>query len=293
MEKNRIAIYTAIFGDYDDLIAPEGEVLDCDFFCFTDNKNLKSDLYTIIYTPSVFTDKTRDARKIKTMPHLILPDYEYTLWIDSNITFESYDIRSLFEEFLCNHDIAFHSHRVRDCLYLEAKECIRRNLDQASTIVNQIVKYVYEGYPIHNGLVETGVIFRKNTEIVRKINEEWWGEIKNGTKRDQISINYVLWKSKENCFKIDENFSSNKNFSIKNHRMSKDNSVKEFISREELEKKNLDLENIIASQKFSKLKFCEKELQSSISELKKMRSSKFWKLRSKYLNLKKGIFSIK
>jgi hypothetical protein len=32
----RVAIYTAIFGDYDELKAPVAQDIDCDFFCFTD-----------------------------------------------------------------------------------------------------------------------------------------------------------------------------------------------------------------------------------------------------------------
>ena len=43
IRKNNVVIYTAIFGDYDDLKEPPKKLArNCDFICFTNNKKLKS-----------------------------------------------------------------------------------------------------------------------------------------------------------------------------------------------------------------------------------------------------------
>lgn len=59
-----------------------------------------------------------------------------------------------------------------------------------------MVKYQNDGYLSQNGPVMTNMIFRKHTKIINDFNELWWNEIKNGSRRDQLSFNYVLSKSK-------------------------------------------------------------------------------------------------
>ena len=52
-----------------------------------------------------------------------------------------------------------------------------------------------ENYPENNGLISGGVLVRKHTdEKLIKVMEEWWYFVKNFSKRDQLSFNYVAWK---------------------------------------------------------------------------------------------------
>jgi len=46
-EKSRLVIYTAIIGNYDTLKDPEYIDENCDYVCFTDNRELKSDIWQI------------------------------------------------------------------------------------------------------------------------------------------------------------------------------------------------------------------------------------------------------
>ena len=58
-------------------------------------------------------------------------------------------------------------------------------------------RYQKEGYPRHNGLITGMVILRRHNEKdCIKVMEHWWTEIKYGSKRDQLSFNYVAWKNK-------------------------------------------------------------------------------------------------
>ena len=62
---------------------------------------------------------------------------------------------------------------------------------------DQVKGYQDEGYPSHNGLITGMVILRRhNEEDCIKVMEDWWTEIKYGSKRDQLSFNYVAWKNK-------------------------------------------------------------------------------------------------
>ncbi len=47
-----------------------------------------------------------------------------------------------------------------------------------------------------NGLTATGIIFRKNNDQqLIKVMEDWWEEIQNNSRRDQLSFCYVCWKN--------------------------------------------------------------------------------------------------
>ena len=284
MKKNNIAIYTAIFGDYDNLIVPEKEISGCDFYCFTDNENLKSDFYKIIKIERQFSDPTRDARRVKSMSHYFLSEYKYTLWVDSNIHFRYFNVQKLFNLFLSNHDVAIHTHRVRDCVYKEAEECIKRSLDRPFLIVSQIVRYINSRYPVNNGLAETSVIFRRNTPVINKMNEDWWREISVGSKRDQLSIDYVAWKNNTEYFRINESVRNGRYFFAEKHKKDKDDVVKSAVSINVLKDRVVKLENIILNMKKSGTS------SSGTRRLKReiniMKTSKFWKMRSCYLKIR-------
>jgi hypothetical protein len=99
----------------------------------------------------------------------------------------------------------------RNCIYDEANAIlnfgkihsqntpergIKNWKDNPTTIINQINKYISDGYPHQNGLSSNAIIFRNhNNSDVIKTMEEWWLEIKYGSRRDQLSFNYVAWKT--------------------------------------------------------------------------------------------------
>ena len=58
----------------------------------------------------------------------------------------------------------------------------------------QVERYKIEGYPENLGLSECTVILRRHTNQIKEFNEAWWEEIKNGSRRDQLSFDYVARK---------------------------------------------------------------------------------------------------
>lgn len=177
-------IITAIFGAKDTLnddINVEGAKA----VCFTDNPDLKSDVWEIRLIPDLFTDKRRTSRMPKILPHLFLPDATYSLYVDGNII-SKVPLQKMIDEWLNETDIAFFKHPTRDCYFEEAKECIRLGLDDKEIITQQMIRY--KDIPRHLGLYQGGVIFRKHTDRVRQFNECWWAEYCTGAKRDQLSL---------------------------------------------------------------------------------------------------------
>ena len=58
-------------------------------------------------------------------------------------------------------------------------------------------RYKEEGVPENIGMYETNVIVsHPDDNIVQMIFNEWWKEIEHNSKRDQLSLTYVLWKNR-------------------------------------------------------------------------------------------------
>ncbi len=83
--KKTFVVYTAIFGDYDDLIDPQENYEGCDFICFTDQTHLQSDIWEIKIVKDISLPLNMMNRRYKWLPHKYLKTYKTSLYIDSNI----------------------------------------------------------------------------------------------------------------------------------------------------------------------------------------------------------------
>jgi len=201
-------IYTTIFGGYDNLVEPHYIPEGWDFICFTD-ADLKSDVWKIVKVKTFYNDNTRNAKQFKVLPHRHLLDYDYSIFIDGNMTVRN-NPDELIDNYLNTSNVAFFNHDKnlldpRDCIYKEAEvifEFGRRNgnyKDNPELIRTQMQKYYDKGYPANNGLITGMVIMRKHNEKdCVEVMEDWWLEIKYNSRRDQLSFNYVAWKNKTN-----------------------------------------------------------------------------------------------
>ncbi len=198
---DKIAIYTAVIGNYDKEIVASKNIDDnMDLFLYTDNYLIKSIDRKIIHVEKQINDNTKSARYIKIISPERIHTYKYSLWIDGHVSIIG-NIRDLINNNIIADEftgIAMMGHPERMCLYDEANYCIDMKKDHKSIINDQINRYKSEGFPNDYGLARTTVIFRESdNNNVHKLMEYWWNEVINGSCRDQISFNYSVWKN--NC----------------------------------------------------------------------------------------------
>ena len=198
----KLAVYTALFTDdpdylYGDIIHFQHEKDNIDYIAFTNSDYLESDFWDV-RKMDVWRNGRWTARKCKTSPHELLPEYDAWLWMDNEIYF-TYDPRSLFTHYLTRSDLSVHMHCDRNCLYQETEAALGRNprRDEPETLVNQAKQYRNDGYPQNAGLYENGILFRRNNERITKFNDIWFDETAKWNTEDQISMMYALWKSPE------------------------------------------------------------------------------------------------
>lgn len=201
-----IVVYTAIFGGKDELIAPTAILPECDLVCFTDQPLLVAGGWQIRHEQSFSEDPVRNAKVFKILPHRYFPEYQYSVWVDGNILIRG-NVAELVEQHLSQDNIAFFSHNQnamdpRRGVYEEAELLIQRAhegkpKDDPELIARQVARYRREGFPDDGGLVVgMEVIRRHHAPDVVQAMEDWWAEIQNGSRRDQLSFNYIAWKNR-------------------------------------------------------------------------------------------------
>lgn len=199
-KNNKKVIYTCITNRYDNLFVHTYINNDWDYICFTDDKFLiDAQVYgNWIIKPLQFNelDNTRNNRWHKMHPHIILKEYDHSIYIDGNIDIKtSYLFECVDKMINDGQTLSIPPHFERNCLYDEAKILIENKIDDINIINSQIRKYKNEGFPKKNGLSENSLIYRfHNDNEIISIMEDWWDILKNYSKRDQLGLFYVLWK---------------------------------------------------------------------------------------------------
>ena len=87
------------------------------------------------------------------------------------------------------------------------------------TIARQMRRYRREGYPVDNGLYESGVILRRNTDKVSKVIEYWWLRILSRCETGSVVADICLleaWVLYSSMGRVDYRF-ARRYFRIVNH----------------------------------------------------------------------------
>ena len=195
----RRVIYTSLVGNYDSLSQPRIVSDDYDYICFSNDIEVSQiGIWKICPIPYTSEDKTRLSRFVKLNPHVALSDYDYSLWMDSNLTIISDGIYDRIDELVQSGSImASVKHPQLECIYDDALKCIHDGRDSYLAIRKQIRFLLDSKYPPKNGLFENNLIFRKHTDPrIIKISQEWWTLYNQFSRRDQLSLCYVLWRNK-------------------------------------------------------------------------------------------------
>lgn len=194
---NKIAIYTCITGAYDELQQPYLPADGFDFICFVgagEKTAEKIGAWEIRELPQVGCEAKLRSRWAKLHPHLLLPDYEASLWIDGNILIADASLyeflRAKFESGVLYSGVP---HPSRDCVYEEARKCRDMKYLSNFKLLSIWSWLALNGIKRHGGLVETNLTYRKHLEPkVVCFDELWWSKVEGLCYRDQISVMWCL-----------------------------------------------------------------------------------------------------
>jgi hypothetical protein len=171
-------------------IAAESDV---EFVCFTDDHELRSDTWTIrVVEPRFPLDSIRSARYFKVMGPTLLDGYDESLWIDNTVRLRRTP-EELLDSWLANADLAFPLHSFRTSVLGEFDAVATDGYDDPSRVYEQLIHYSAEREEIlHERPYWTALLARRRTAEVDETMRLWFDHLLRYSRRDQISINYIL-----------------------------------------------------------------------------------------------------
>ena len=200
-KKLKKVVFSVLLGEYD-LISQFNLQKDFDFYLFTDDQSGRYNHtnWTILPIPEEVKElnvsRVKKQRFIKLHPHLYFKDYDLSIYIDANFKIID-DLNNFLIRILSpNYNVYTFEHPERNTIYNETFEVVNLEKEKES-IANAIrERYKKENFPDKNGLIESCLIIRKHNEkdSIYMMNK-WYDEIKNYSHRDQLSFNYILWKT--------------------------------------------------------------------------------------------------
>ena len=200
MRKNNKVIYTSLTGGYDEL--PQYRAIDSsfDYICFSNDYPPGSKIghWLIKPIPFIHSSPIHLSRYAKLLPHNVIPEYEWSVWLDSNLVIEDdkfyFIVNKCIERGELWNGIY---HPLTDCIYEDMKKCLvgaKIKYKEIKGLLNFLRK---EDFPRHEGLFENNVILRKHNEPkIIEIDEAWWSFFVDFVRRDQLSLFYIFWKKK-------------------------------------------------------------------------------------------------
>lgn len=176
----RVAVYTALFGNYDTVRRPLMKPDNIDYYLVTEetvNDLIPPDITTL-------SDKSRWC---KLHPHILFSEYETAVYLDAS-TLVTCDLNPLVTS-LGDKPAALFHHKNRDCVYDEIRACLIKGKGNAEVLKKQKAYLKQLGIPEHWGLLEAPVLVLslKNAGCIELLNT-WWTEYQKFPGRDQISL---------------------------------------------------------------------------------------------------------
>lgn len=202
-KSKKIAVYTCIVGEYDNLIQPLVEDPRCDYYYLGLNKPEDVGVYKWIditgrFPAAISSDYHRINRYCKMHPHIFFPQYDYSIYVDGSIQIQT-TVSHLLKK-IGGIGIASYGMPFAMDAYEHAASLWYRNgkgeSEGRARIQSQMQKYAKEGFPRLFGLTENGVLIREhNNDNCIRIMDTWWEEVLNYSRRDQLSFMYAVWKN--------------------------------------------------------------------------------------------------
>lgn len=186
----KIAVFTAIIGEYDSLKLPSHLDSAFDYYLFTDRTAPDTGVFQVRPAPFHCDDPTRTARYIKTHPHTLLAEYDLAIWADANVMVLG-DFRTSIANFLASgRCVGAFPHPMRTSVVDEIEACSTFNKDEPEILDSKRQECSRSD---DDDLIESGfMIFDLRDEKTSRFLDRWWSLIDRGSKRDQLSIMSAL-----------------------------------------------------------------------------------------------------
>lgn len=201
-------VYTVLLGQYEELNEqPVSISSSIPFICLTDDPELTSETWQIRLVSPVFAmDEIRSQRDIKLRPHVYLPEFSASLYIDNSVLLKDIP-ENIIEQYGLESGICLPEHSFRNTVLNEFIEVAKLGFDDQTRIFEQLNHYLVDCPSVlEEKPYWTAILLRSHTDCrIQRMMEIWAGHVFRYSRRDQLSINlaFKLAGTAPNCMKID------------------------------------------------------------------------------------------
>lgn len=188
-------VYTALVGQYEALNEqPVARQSDIPFICFTDDPSIRCDTWEVRPIELLFKlDAVRSQREVKLRPHKYLPEFSSSLYIDNSVILTEPPER-VFERYAPASGLALARHGYRLSVLDEFQAVHEAGFDDSARIMEQLNHYALTRPEVLEQKPFWGAIQIRDheNEAVREFLDVWLSHVLRYSRRDQLSVNYVM-----------------------------------------------------------------------------------------------------
>lgn len=195
MSEQRICVFTVLTGGYEQLNEqPMARLSSLPFICLTDDPRLSSESWDCrVIQPAFPLDLVRSQRDMKIRPHVYLPEFTGSIYIDNSVVLDSPP-----EKLWVMHDpragFTLPPHSGRTCLLDEFVAVMQHGLDDGGCVAEQLDHLLLtDPEALEERPWWTGILLRDHhrPDAVR-LTELWYANVLRYSRRDQLSLNVAF-----------------------------------------------------------------------------------------------------
>jgi hypothetical protein len=197
----KTVLYACTNLDYDQIFSPVAPTPGVDFVLFADRRPwlVRGWQWRPLPPATRGLSPTLVNRYAKFFPQELFPGTDVSIYVDANTLILS-DLTPLIDEFAASGaDIGLFPHKERTNIAEElafARAVGRVPPEDAARGEAQLAFYAAEGLPENHPFTENAIIFRRHASpALAPAMRLWWEQLGRFTRRDQLSLPYVLWKT--------------------------------------------------------------------------------------------------
>ncbi len=187
-----VALISALYGDYDRFKEPVAQNGDVQYVCLTDNPDLRSDVWEMVYWPKPHQKPLMAAKAPKMLPAWY-SDARASVWVDMSVQVHNPDFALHAAD--CAHDgVATWPHPWNPDLASEAAESVGQVRYEGQRLLDQVDRYFDAGLPVDSSVRHTAVVARAHNDTTELLGLLWDAEFE-WSAADQIGFVWACWKT--------------------------------------------------------------------------------------------------
>lgn len=188
-------VYTALFGEYDELRSPTYMPAGVKFICFSDRARDVAGWEVRIIDLDLKSPAMKN-RLLKLLPYDYLEDFDCSLYIDANVVLLA-DPLAVYHRWLEGKPFVAWSHPDRSGVYEEIEAILVGLRHSPAALLDQHRYFRESTVPERTGLIDASFLWRDHRDAgVRRLMEEAWEFlVRFGCHRDQPALGYLMWRS--------------------------------------------------------------------------------------------------